>query len=78
MKLTQTIVDQQYISYLPAFYRLGGMACEAQFVCGETNPRHRLYLKQEDPELYRLLNYIYNNNRDYLNSDTATCSWRNF
>ena len=53
----------------------GGMACKATFSCGEINPVHRLYLKQEDPELYSLLNYVYNNNREYLNSDTSTCNW---
>ena len=51
------------------------MACKATFSCGEINPVHRLYLKQEDPELYSLLNYVYNNNREYLNSDTSTCNW---
>lgn len=35
----------------------------------------RQYIKQKDINLYKILNYVYNNNREYVEGETSTCEW---
>ncbi|XP_052767957.1 uncharacterized protein LOC128208433 [Mya arenaria] len=57
---------------------LGGMACTSIFdntglpLC-ETGYQQRQYIGILDPSLYSVLNYVYNNNRHYVEGETFTC-----
>lgn len=71
-----TLVWFNGISYNSA----GGMSCLVQYsasgfpLCTD-NFGQRQYLKEKDNKLYKILNYVYNNNREYVNADTGVCEW---
>ncbi|XP_060603130.1 uncharacterized protein LOC132756153 [Ruditapes philippinarum] len=61
---------------------LKGMAClniigsNGRNLCSDAYGQ-RQFIKQRDSKLYKLLNYIYNNNREYVNGDTSLCEKAN-
>lgn len=58
----------------------GGMSCLEIYassglaLCTDSFGQ-RQYIKQKDIKLYKILNYVYNNNREYVNAETSLCDW---
>lgn len=78
--MTFTCNTSNHVHVHVLYFLPGGMACinifgnDGQKICDDPYSQ-RKYIQQLDPHLYKILNYVYNNDRAYVESETSTCIW---